>query len=169
MKNLFMIKIGGSAGLSNIEVHDTQFILADCIEETFNELKRRWYGKSNSLHIDGYKIISNIDNYSITISKRKQLKTKRLFYIYFGGYSDKIFGEIHENLFLLAEDISIARNEAYKTIKNHPNINHIDSICDVEENLNLNNKENLYLHFKRLHVKYNDLADWQGYLKIESK
>ena len=167
MKKLFLIKIGGSVGLSNIEVHDIQFILADNIEETFDELKVRWYGEIRSLHIDGYKIISNIDDYNIIISGQKPSQTKRLFFIDLGGYSDKIFGEIHKNVFLLAENIDEARSEASKIIKDYPNIDHIDSICDVEENINVTSKENIYLSFENADLKYNDLADWQGYLKLK--
>lgn len=166
MKKLFMIKVGGKAGLSNIEVHDVQFILADNIEETYEELKARWYGKSKSFHIDGYKVISNIDDYNIIISEKKSPKTKKLFFIDFGGYSDKIFGEIHKNLFVLAEDNDDAKSKAAKKMKEYPNINHIDSVCDVEENVNINREKDLYLSFEDANVKYNDLADWQGYIKL---
>jgi len=166
MKKLFMIKVGGKAGLSNIEVHDIQFILAENIEETYEELKARWYGKSKSFHIDGYKVISNIDNYNIIISKKKSTKTKKLFFIDFGGYSDKIFGEIHKNLFILAEDSDDAKSKAANKMKEYLNINHIDSVCDVEENININREEDLYLNFEDANVEYNDLADWQGYIKL---
>ena len=166
MKNLFMIKIGGSSGLSNIEVHDVQFILAKNIKKTFDELKMRWYGEITSLHIDGYKIISNIDNYNIIISEEKSLQTKKLFFINFGGVSDKIFGEIHKNIFILAENNNEARIIASNMINNYPNINHIDSICDVEKNININRKNKIYLSFESADVKYIDSADWQGYLKL---
>ena len=49
---LFAIYIGGAMKGANIEVHDIRFIAAPSILDTHDDLRRQWWGKPGSLHID---------------------------------------------------------------------------------------------------------------------
>ena len=57
MNKLFMVYLGGSAPKANIEVHDIQFVVADKIEDTYDQLKSNWFGNITGLHLDSYKEI----------------------------------------------------------------------------------------------------------------
>jgi hypothetical protein len=41
MKKLLVIEIGGSISKANIEVHDVQVVIADCIESTYRRIKKK--------------------------------------------------------------------------------------------------------------------------------
>ena len=40
LNKLFMIYLGGSASNANLELHDIQFVIAPCIEDTYERLIR---------------------------------------------------------------------------------------------------------------------------------
>ena len=59
MYNLYLVYVGGKAKKSNIEFHDIIFTVGKSIEETYDQIKYKWNGDKNSLHIDSYTMISN--------------------------------------------------------------------------------------------------------------
>ncbi len=52
LQKLFVIYIGGSHEKSFIEMYDMQFMVANPIEETYDELRKSWRGTSKSLHLE---------------------------------------------------------------------------------------------------------------------
>lgn len=118
MENLFVIYIGGSHEKSFIELHDMRFVISDTIENTYSALKKSWWGKSESLHLDAWGILCWTDGYNISIEKDKNLseQDKKLYFLNLGGYDSSKFTELHKNIFIVAENDSQAKIKALKQI-----------------------------------------------------
>ena len=43
-KNFFLVFLGGIANKANIELHDFRWVIGSKIEDTFNVLRRNWFG-----------------------------------------------------------------------------------------------------------------------------
>ena len=159
MKKLFMIGIGGSTEGSTIEVHDVQFIIAESFEDTFDELKERWYGLPNSLHIDSYKILKEIDGYLLDLTGRDN---RKLFFINYGGYTPSVFGELHSSTFVLAHTKFEAKQIGTSLMTNHEHMNHIDEVSNINENIG----DIISIGFIPGNFVFDETPDWQGYIKL---
>lgn len=157
MKKVFMIGIGGDVEGANIEVHDIQFVLARSIEDTYEELKRRWYGTDISLHIDSYKILDYINGYKVDVNGESK---ETLYMITYGGSNKHIFGEVHHSDFILASNIDEAEEIASKNINKYSDMDHIDKVIDVFENLGCK------VGLEKGDYLFCNKADWQGYIKL---
>jgi len=157
MRNLYMIGIGGDAVNSNIEIHDLRFIVATSIEETYDVLRNDWDGVKSSLHIDSYKILSEIDGYSIEIGSQS---AKDLYLIHFGGIEVNKFGEAHLMSFLLADNEKEAARMGNEMINGLSNIDHIDAIRNISAQIGVE------LSFSKGNYTFNEIPDWQGYIKL---
>ena len=72
MKNLennylYLVVLGGKAKKANIEVHDVRWVVGSKIEDTYDTLRKDWFGSPKGLHIDSYKKIRYIDGYKINL------------------------------------------------------------------------------------------------------
>jgi len=157
MKNLFMIGIGGDAVNSNIEVHDLRFIVASSIEETYDSLRKDWYGVKDSLHIDSYKVLTEIDGYSVEIGEQS---SKDLYLVHFGGIAKGEFSEFHKMSFLVADNKNEVIMNASMMINGLKNIDHIDSVRNISQQVSEG------LKFIKGDYAFNDNPDWQGYIKL---
>ena len=52
---LFLVVLGGRANKANVELHDVRWVIGSKIEDTFDVLRRDWFGTIEGLHIDSYK------------------------------------------------------------------------------------------------------------------
>ncbi len=59
--------LGGKAEKAKIELHDVRWVVGSKIEETYDTLRRDWFGSSRGLHIDSYKKIQYIDGHKIDL------------------------------------------------------------------------------------------------------
>ena len=75
---LFLVVIGGRAPKANIELHDVRWVIGSRIEDTFDSLKKNWFGSVEGLHIDSYKKIKSIDGYKINLKNIKKDKINKL-------------------------------------------------------------------------------------------
>ena len=64
---LYLVVLGGRAEKANIELHDVRWVVGSTIEETYDTLRKDWFGSSRGLHIDSYKKIQYIDGYKINL------------------------------------------------------------------------------------------------------
>ena len=58
---LFLVVLGGRAKKANVELHDVRWVIGSRIEDTYDVLRRDWFGALEGLHIDSYKKIKNIN------------------------------------------------------------------------------------------------------------
>jgi hypothetical protein len=137
MKNLFVIYIGGSHKRALIELHDIRLIIAEAIEDTYDELKKSWWGDPKSLHLDAWGILHSADGYNIEIVDSKpQNQQAKLYFVNLGGYDSRQFTELHKNIFIVAENDQDAKSRALKHIKNWESP-HKDYLFEVDKVLNV--------------------------------
>ena len=82
--SLYLVVLGGRAKKANIELHDVRWVVGCKIEDTYDTLRKDWFGSPKGLHIDSYKKIKYIDGYKINlinfeknkIDKKKLVKKK---------------------------------------------------------------------------------------------
>ncbi|MDO9370836.1 MAG: DUF1543 domain-containing protein [Sphingopyxis sp.] len=113
---LFAIYIGGEMEGANIELHDMRFVVAPSITETYDELRRQWWGIPKSLHIDCWAEIDHADGYDITLCPEPFAGPERLYYVNLGGYVAGEFLEKHKNVFVVADGIPKAKSRALKSV-----------------------------------------------------
>ena len=51
-KYLFLVVLGGKAKKANIELHDVRWVLGSKIEDTYEVIRKDWFGIYEGLHID---------------------------------------------------------------------------------------------------------------------
>lgn len=128
---LFVIYIGGSHPQSLIELHDIRFIVAEHLEETYELLKKSWWGTPKSLHIDAWGILTQADGYDISFTEQETHNPQNLFFINLGGYDPTMFTELHKNIFVVAENENMAKTKALAQIKSWSS-GHRDYLYDIE-------------------------------------
>ena len=87
---LYLVVLGGKAKKANIELHDVRWVVGSKIEDTYDTLRKGWFGSPKGLHIDSYKKIKYVDGYKINliyfekdkIDKKQLVKKIRLKSIY---------------------------------------------------------------------------------------
>jgi hypothetical protein len=109
---LFAVYIGGEHPRANIELHDMRFVVARTITETYDELRRQWWGTPQSLHIDAWAEISHADGYDVELVTEPVAGKQRLYYVNLGGYDTEEFIEKHRNVFVVAETKAEAKSRA---------------------------------------------------------
>ena len=85
-----MVVLGGRTKKANIELHDVRWVVGSKIEDTYDTLRKDWFGSQKGLHIDSYKKIRYIDGYKINlinfekdkIDKKKLVKKNKAKNIY---------------------------------------------------------------------------------------
>ena len=101
---LFAFYVGGGMTTSNVELHDMRFAVGEKMEDCFESLRKQWWGTPETLHIDGWTEVPHADGYAITLRPEPFLGKNRLFFANLGGYDMKQFTELHNNVFVVAED-----------------------------------------------------------------
>ena len=107
-KFLYLVVLGGRANKANVKIHDVRWVVGSKIEDTFDILRKDWFGSPKGLHIDSYKKIKYIDGYKINLipfekdniykkqSVKKNKTKKYLWFVNIGGYSPNSMQEKHE-------------------------------------------------------------------------
>lgn len=149
--NLYAIYIGGSTKTSLIELHDIRFVIADTIEDTYDELRRDWWGTPESLHIDCWGVLTSADGHNIILKDHPQESCdEKLYFVNLGGYDPQEFAELHKNVFVVAPTESKAKVKALKTILDWQS-HHEDYTYDVEQTVNISAlaaEKSLYIHLE---------------------
>ena len=71
---LYLVVLGGRAKKANIELHDVRWVVGSKIEDTYDTLRKDWFGSPKGLHIDSYKKIKHIDGYKINLKNFERYK-----------------------------------------------------------------------------------------------
>lgn len=161
---LFMVLLGSKAPKRNVEQHDYFFGIGTSIKELVPEMKAFWPEAGASLHIDGWREVTNVDGHAITvISRLDTLKDtqQKLFFINLGGYQSNKLSEQHYTVLTVQIDRAVAVQESKKTIFYKTNTlkganSHIDEkygidvddIYKVEEILSSSFKEKYHIQIE---------------------
>ena len=134
---LYMFYIGGDCANSIIELHDVRFAIGDTHQSCYDQLRDQWWGTPQSLHIDSYTHVDQVDGYDITLSTQKPTGQKqKLFFLNLGGYDNESMEEVHKNILMVAESQAAAIKRALNELR-HWRLPHKDSLFDVEKTLAL--------------------------------
>jgi hypothetical protein len=146
---LFVIYIGGTHEKAFIEVHDMRFVVADKIEDTYDVLKKTWWGTKESLHLDAWGALEYADGYNISLKDEPSTDTEnKLYFVNLGGYDSSMFTEKHKDVFVVAPTASKAKVRALKQIL-HWESYHRDYQYEVDEVIDLTNfatENGKYIH-----------------------
>lgn len=109
MLTLFMVQLGGRPRGWLIEQHDIFFGVANQVSELIADINNHWPEVKNKWHIDSYRAISKVDNYSIKLIESNSTNSEvdssndlKLFFINLGGYQQGSFEEFHHKLLIVA-------------------------------------------------------------------
>jgi len=186
---LFLVFLGGKAPNANIELHDVRWVIGSKIEDTFDSLRKNWFGSLEGLHIDSYKKITSIDGYRINLKnidndkiKKKFLdkdikNQKKLWFINLGGYERDSMQEKHEFGLVVAKNSIEAKKIAKskwligfrKTHKD--NLSSLERIRDVDDCEVIKKIDNweIGLTLENDFKEETNSPDWFGYMRIDQK
>ena len=185
---LYLVVLGGRAKKANIELHDVRWVVGSKIEDTYNALRKDWFGSPEGLHIDSYKKIKYIDGYKINlinskkdkIKKNKLVKNKSKKYLWFvniGGYNPTSMQEKHEFGLVSASNELEAKNIAKSKWLIGCKKKHKDDIASLETLISCDDCElikkignwEIELTSDNKFIEENNYPDWYGYQKIDGK
>jgi Ni,Fe-hydrogenase I large subunit len=186
---LYLVVLGGRAKKANIEVHDVRWVVGSKIEQTYDTLRKDWFGSSKGLHIDSYKKIKYIDGYKIKlinveqnkIEKKKLVKKnkakKYLWFVNIGGYDPTSMQEKHEFGLVTAFNKLEAKNIAKSKWLIGCKKKHKDDIAILDmlityddcEVINKIGNWEIELTLDNKFIEENNYPDWYGYQLIDGK
>ena len=186
---LYLVVLGGRAEKANIELHDFRWVVGSKIEDTFDTLRKDWFGSPKGLHIDSYKKINYIDGYKINLVNfekdkidekqlvKKNKAKKHLWFVNIGGYNPTSIQEKHEFGLVTASTKFEAQNIAKSKWLIGCKKKHKDDIASLEMLLRCDDCElikkignwEIELTPDSNFIEESNYPDWYGYQKIDSK
>ena len=183
---LFLVVLGGRAKKANVELHDVRWVIGTKIEDTYDSLRRDWFGIREGLHIDSFKKINYVDGYKINLKniENKKLKNnkipnenftkKNLWFVNIGGYDPSSMQEKHEFGLVVAKSSLEAKNKAKSKWLKGLKKKHKDDITslkklildDCEHIKKIGNWEIELIPENRF-VEETNSPDWFGYMRID--
>lgn len=99
------------------EQHDIFFGIANNLKELIPRIKAFWPEAEGKIHIDVWREVTAVDNYSIEIIENQdELPTENnLYFLNLGGYKAGDFEEYHYRMLAVAPEMSSAIKQAKKT------------------------------------------------------
>ena len=184
---LYLVVLGGRAEKANIELHDVRWVVGSKIEDTFDTLRKDWFGSSKGLHIDSYKKIKYIDGHKINLINlekdkveknqlvKKNKAKKNLWFVNIGGYNPTSMQEKHEFGLVVASSSLEAKNKAKSKWLIGYEKKHKDDIASIEILISCDNCElikkignwKIELIQDNDFIEENNYPDWYGYQKID--
>lgn len=147
---LFALYIGGAHARANIELHDMRFVAAPSLRDTYEELRKQWWGTPDSLHLDCWAVLEHADGYDIALKPEPFAGTEKLYYVNLGGYEETEFIERHENVFVVATSLAAAKSRALQS-KRGWRQPHRDDLYEAEQAFNLADaarEQRLHIHLR---------------------
>ena len=184
---LYLVVLGGRAKKANIELHDVRWVVGSKIEDTYDTLRKYWFGSSKGLHIDSYKKIKYIDGYKINLKNFEKLKIKNnkfsyksksknnLWFVNLGGYDPCSMQEKHEFGLVVASSSLEANNKAKAKWLNGCKKKHKDDIASLEMLISCDECElikkignwEIELTQDNNFNEENNYPDWYGYKRLD--
>jgi hypothetical protein len=118
MPKLFMLLIGCKPPGRHTEQHDVFFGIADSVKELIPSIKEFWPEAAGKMHIDGWREVTFVDGYTVTVQTKNETATNsiaKLFFINLGGYKQNEFEEFHYKMLVAAKNKTEAINRSKKT------------------------------------------------------
>ena len=186
---LYLVVLGGRVKKANIELHDVRWVVGTKIEDTYDSLRKDWFGSLKGLHIDSYKKIKYLDGYKINLRNVESLKIKNnkfsdksysknnLWFINIGGYDPSSMQEKHEFGLVIASSKIEAKNIAKSKWLIGCKKKHKDDLTSIKKLISCDDCQlikkignwEIELTQDNKFIEENNYPDWYGYKKIDSK
>ncbi len=180
---LFMVLLGANPPGRNVEQHDYFFGIARNLKELIPAIKAFWPEAVNTLHLDGWREVTQVDGYQINVVVKEETTTEsleKLFFINLGGYQSGKLEEQHYTVLSVHEDRKDAMLESKKTVFFRTNTlkggagSHIDEkygidVDDayrIEDILSDEYKEQYSIHIAKATAVKEDIIHL-GYFKLD--
>ena len=184
---LYLVVLGGKANKANVELHDVRWVVGSKIEDTYDALRKDWFGTLEGLHIDSYKKIRYIDGYYVKLKNLKKNKIEKkqffnntnsklnLWFVNIGGYNPTSMQEKHEFGLVIASNKLEAKNIAKSKWLIGFKKKHQDDIASLEMLISCDNcqlikkidKWEIELIPQDNLVEETNCPDWYGYKRID--
>jgi len=159
---LFAVLLGGRAKGCNIELHDVQFTVSDKIENALEDLREKWFGLKNKVHLDSTIHLDVVDGYEIRLKKESSNSKQKLFFINLGAYEDGVFTELHAMKFLVdSSKLNVKKRAKSLMLKGKKSV-HTDDLYDVDDCITISEVNGYHLHLVPTSKKEN-LVPVNGY------
>ena len=114
---LFMVLIGCTPKGRVTEQHDIFLGIASKLEELGPALKIFWPEAAGKFHIDAWREVTVVDNYSIEVitDLDQENSDLNLFFLNLGGYKMGEFEEYHYKMLSISENLATAVKKSKKT------------------------------------------------------
>ena len=185
--HLYLVVLGGRAEMANVELHDVRWVVGSKIEDTYDVLKRDWFGTYEGLHIDSYKKINYVNGYKINLKniENQKLKNKKIFngnnnkknlwFVNIGGYDPSSMQEKHEFGLVVAKTKLEAKNIAKAKWLIGCKKKHKDDIaslqiligCDDCQLIRTIGNWEIELTLENNYIDEPNKPDWFGYKRID--
>jgi hypothetical protein len=112
---LYMVMLGCTPAGRHTEQHDVFFGVSSSLKEMTSKMKDFWPEAKGRIHIDAWREVTSVDNFSIEIIAKKAAVnnvTDNLFFINLGGYKENEFEEYHYKILAVAESMELASKKA---------------------------------------------------------
>ena len=180
---LYMVLLGATPAGRNTEQHDLFFGIANSLKELIPQMKKFWPETKGRIHIDAWREVSLVDNFSIeVITKKEEVETAtadKLFFINLGGYKENEFEEYHYKTLAVAKKLGLASKKTkastfykhcgFKGAESHIDDKYgidVDDIYKVEDLLSADLKKQYSLKISKTETVSNEDILHIGYLKL---
>jgi Domain of Unknown Function (DUF1543) len=104
--NVIMTIIGCKPVGRQTEQHDVYIGIAENIKELVPQLKIFWPEAATKMHLDAFKVITQVDGFDITVvAKSENIKNdQQLYFINLGGYKENEMEEFHYKMLVVANN-----------------------------------------------------------------
>ncbi|WP_248799957.1 DUF1543 domain-containing protein [Pseudomonas sp. MWU13-2105] len=131
---LFIVLLGGRHPKAKIEVHDVAFVNAQCLEDTFEELRKEWFGNQSGLHIDSWMQVDGVGDWKVEFSDLAPApNSPHLYFVNMGGYDSRAFGEAHDYMLVVENSKAEAHAKTKKAMLNRWSEQHTDAVFDIDD------------------------------------
>jgi len=116
---LYLLLLGAEAPGRNVEQHDYFFGIADNLKDLVPQIKAYWPEAGNTLHIDGWREVTNVDDYSVHVvshNNETPPASSKLFFFNLGGYTSGKLEEQHYTVLTVQHNRTLAMQAAKKTL-----------------------------------------------------
>lgn len=112
-------------------MHDLVFVVGDSITECFPKIKAKWFGDIESVHIDSYAELTQIEGYTIELAPDKKSTLPSLYFVNLGFAESTTFGEGHLMTFLAADSKEEATIKAKTMFPKDSTGHHVDNLLKI--------------------------------------
>ena len=116
---LYLLLLGAEAPGRVVEQHDYFFGVADNLKDLVPEVRTFWPEAGNTLHIDGWREVSKVDNFSVQVGPQTDdapPSTNKLFFLNLGGYTEGKLEEQHYIVLTVQDSRALAVQSAKKSV-----------------------------------------------------